>query len=109
MTERDEVFYGLFKRECIQQRLEWYWREGELVFAKSGILAQNFFKDGVRLLIGTTDAWFEAYSGLMKWIVEQDVRELLPAGEIAQIMIDYGLDEPDAMKLANLINKRIKE
>lgn len=121
LTERDEVFYNLFKQECYDKGLTWYYSEvnnyGLISFAPKEISFKEFFHQCINLInLSPADRWFQAYTGLMKWVVEQDVTKITPQIITAGIW-QYGLDnnikglekKEDCQIITDLIYKNSEE
>lgn len=121
LTEHDEVFYNLFKQECANRGLAWYYSEvgsyGFINFAPTEISFKDFFNVCINLInLPLDDRWYQAYTGLMKWVVEQDVTKITPqiiTAGIWQYGIDNGIKgletKEDCQKITDLIYKNSEE
>lgn len=91
-SPQDEVFYNLFREECDSRGLSWYYtdhnRYRQVSFGAKD-MANNTFFDKCINVIGRD--WQTLYTGLMKWIIEQDVTKITPYIITASIW-QYGID-----------------
>lgn len=121
LTERDEIFYNLFKEECSHKGLIWYYSEfnnyGTISFAPKEIGFKDFFYKCINLInLNPADRWFQGYTGLMKWVVEQDVTKITPqiiTAGIWQYALDNKIealsDKVSCQKITDLIYKNSEE
>lgn len=91
-SPQDEVFYNLFREECDSRGLAWYYTDHNIyrqVSFGAKDMANNTFFDKCINVIGRD--WQTLYTGLMKWIIEQDVTKITPYIITASIW-QYGID-----------------